>query len=273
MKKTKCVYPLIVLCAFLFTACGESVQTDYVVLVGEDAGIVDRISDTDILVVDGDYFTSEDVTQLKDNGVKKVYTYFNIGSLESYRDYYEAYAQYALGDYENWPEEQWADISSNEWQSLLRDRAEAMMQKGFDGFFVDNTDVYYVYPYEEIYDGIVDVLQALYGLDKDVIINGGDCFVKRYLESEENPIQIFDGVNQENVYTGYDFEKENFEINSDEARTYYEEYLDFVMQKGYKVFTVEYAKDKQTKKSAYSYAKKHKYRCYVSDNIELKMNK
>ena len=93
------------------------------------------------------------------------------------------------------------------------------------------------------------------------------------MEAEENAIRIFDGVNQENVYTGYDFEKENFEINSDEARTYYEEYLDFVMQKGYKVFTVEYAKDKQTKKSAYSYAKKHKYRCYVSDNIELKMNK
>lgn len=38
---------------------------------------------------------------------------------------------------------------------------------------------------------------------RKIMINGGDCFVKKYLTAEKNV--LIDGVNQENVFTAYDF--------------------------------------------------------------------
>ena len=72
------------------------------------------------------------------------------------------------------------------------------MQKGVDGFFVDNTDVYYNYPQESIYDGILTILDYMNHTGRKIMINGGDCFVKKYLTAEKNV--LIDGVNQENVF-------------------------------------------------------------------------
>ena len=75
-----------------------------------------------------------------------------------------------------------------------------------DGFFVDNTDVYYNYPQESIYDGILTILDYMNHTGRKIMINGGDCFVKKYLTTEKNV--LIDGVNQENVFTAYDFSKD-----------------------------------------------------------------
>ena len=85
------------------------------------------------------------------------------------------------------------------------------MQKGVDGFFVDNTDVYYNYPQESIYDGILTILDYMDHTGRKIMINGGDCFVKKYLTTEKNV--LIDGVNQENVFTAYDFSKDIYTIH------------------------------------------------------------
>ncbi len=60
--------------------------------------------------------------------------------------------------------------------------AGKLIEKGVDGFFVDNCDVYYYYKEESIYQGLVTMLKKLIQYEKKVIINGGDEFVLRYVE-------------------------------------------------------------------------------------------
>ena len=141
------------------------------------------------------------------------------------------------------------------------------MQKGVDGFFVDNTDVYYNYPQESIYDGILTILDYMNHTGRKIMINGGDCFVKKYLTTEKNV--LIDGVNQENVFTAYDFSNDAYTKNDQSTREYYTEYLDLAMSHGCTAYTLEYATDPAIRRQAVAYAGKHGYICYISDNIGL----
>jgi len=264
---------LIVVGSLFFTGCGaaQTQVTEYMVLIGEGPECIEQVSDVEVLVIDAEYFTAEEIAQLKAKNVQKVYTYLNIGSVEDFRDYYEDYEQYALGEYENWPGEKWIDVSIRQWQELVSDRSEELASKGIDGFFVDNTDVYYVYPSDEIYEGIVDILSALKQTGKSVCLNGGDSFVNRYLESGDVRA-IFDAVNQESVYTEIDFSNGLFQRNTQETTDYFTDYLDRVVACGYEVYVLEYAGDEDLRNEAYSFAGEHGYTCYVADNVGLELN-
>ena len=100
-------------------------------------------------------------------------------------------------------------------------------------------------------------------------INGGEGFVQEYSASGEKKKKIFDGVNQEDVYTNYNFEENRFEINTDENREYYREYLEGLLSKGYTVYVLEYADKKEIQKKAIAYAKDKGFTVYVADNIDL----
>ena len=76
---------------------------DYLVLLGEEPSHIEDFPNCDVLVIDGEYFSAEDVKYIRTKGVKKIYSYFNIGSLENFRDYYDTFSEGTLGGYENWP--------------------------------------------------------------------------------------------------------------------------------------------------------------------------
>ena len=275
MKKTKIflrkIYVLVlILSAALLSACsaGPSDGAEkYVVLIGEDPEITEELSDIDLLVIDAEYFSKNDIARLRENGIREIYSYINIGSIESFRSYDTDFEKYTLGAYENWPEEKWIDVSAPEWQACTASRVDALVQKGVDGFFVDNTDVYYNYPQESIYDGILTILDYMDHTGRKIMINGGDCFVKKYLTTEKNV--LIDGVNQENVFTAYDFSKDVYTKNDQRTREYYTEYLDLAMSHGCTAYNLEYATDPVIRRQAAAYAGKHGYICYVSDNIGL----
>ena len=94
---------------------------------------------------------------------------------------------------------------------------------------------------------------------------------KSVIESGDKRV-IFDGVNQECVYTTYDFTNDRFLKNSEENMYYFTEYLDMLVQNGYVVYVLEYATDSKIRSKSYFYSMEHNYICYVSDNIELLMN-
>ena len=275
MKKTKlfirkiCVLVLI-LSAALLSACSADSSDEaekYVVLIGEDSEIIEKLSDIDLLVIDAEYFSQNDIVSLRENGIHEIYSYINIGSIENFRSYDTDFEKYTLGAYENWPEEKWIDVSTPEWQECISSRVDALVQKGVDGFFVDNTDVYYNYPQESIYDGILTILDYMDHTGRKILINGGDCFVKKYLTTEKNV--LIDGVNQENVFTAYDFSKDVYTKNDQSTREYYTEYLDLAMSHGCTAYTLEYATVPSIRRQAAAYAGKHGYICYISDNIGL----
>ena len=275
MKKTKIflrkIYVLIlILSAALLSAYSADPSDEaekYVVLIGEDSEIIEKLSDIDLLVIDAEYFSQNDIARLRENGIREIYSYINIGSIESFRSYDTDFEKYTLGAYENWPEEKWIDVSAPEWQACTASRVDALVQKGVDGFFVDNTDVYYNYPQESIYDGILTILDYMDHTGGQIMINGGDCFVKKYLTTEKNV--LIDGVNQENVFTAYDFSNDAYTKNDQSTREYYTEYLDLAMSHGCTAYTLEYATVPSIRRQAAAYAVKHGYICYISDNIGL----
>ena len=163
------------------------------------------------------------------------------------------------------------DVSNARWQDFILAAAGALAEKGFDGFFIDNTDVYYNYPTEEIYQGIVSILSSLTNFGKDIVINGGDVFVRRYIE--DGMPEIFSGVNQENVFTAYDFGAQKASLSTEADRDYYTEYLNFVEAKGYDVFILEYAKSQSVAEEAQRLAEASGWTYYISDNIDLRLNK
>lgn len=69
--------------------CFKSVNyNEYGVFLNLNYSSINKLIDYKMVVVDAQYLTSENISFLKRNGIK-VYSYLNIGSIETFRDYYK----------------------------------------------------------------------------------------------------------------------------------------------------------------------------------------
>ncbi len=242
----------------------------YGVFIGLDPQDIQRLSGYDTVVIDAACFTSENIDELHEAG-QTVYSYLNIGSIEDFRNYYDNYKQLTLGEYDNWPEERWVDVSKPEWQEFVTGTlAASLAEKHIDGFFLDNADVYYEYEDESIFGGLVSIVSGLgqYGLP--IIINGGDKFVTKLFEKGGPAAKLVTGVNQETVFTSIDFENETFGTQSDEDRDYYCEYLEMCKKHGLKVYLTEYASvPGDVEQPIADYCEENGFTYYISPSLEL----
>lgn len=221
------------------------------------------------IVLDAQYFSKEELSGLKAHGVE-VYSYLNIGSLEDFRPYYAEYEHLTTEEYEHWEEERWVNITHPEWQEfVLKQLARELSEKGVDGFFVDNCDVYGENSSEEVYSALVDILRALRRDGKKLIVNGGDIFLRTYLERQQSLFDILTGVNQETVFTSIDFETGTFGRQTDDAREYYLKHLERCQKMGAEIFLTEYTTDRTLRREAEKFCRKNSYRLYISDSVEL----
>ena len=246
----------------------NSRQKDYGVFLSLDASDMDRITEYQTVVIDAQYFSKKDIAYLKKQGCT-VYSYINIGAIENFREYYDEYSNLALGDYENWEEEKWVDVSSTVWQNFLVSLEEELLDKSIDGFFVDNCDVYYVYHTDDVFEGLTTILEHLMEYGKPVIINGGDTYVMEY-ETREGSIQrIMTGVNQECVFSRINFKKGGFSAQKKIDREYFQDYIETCDRQGCDVYLIEYTTDRKLKRKIKKYCKKKGFHYYISDSIEL----
>ena len=243
-------------------------QKDYGVFLSLDASDMDRITEYQTVVIDAHYFSKKDIAYLKKQGCT-VYSYINIGAIENFREYYDEYSNLALGDYENWEEEKWVDVSSTVWQNFLVSLEEELLDKSIDGFFVDNCDVYYVYHTDDVFEGLTTILEHLMEYGKPVIINGGDTYVMEY-EAREGSVQhIMTGVNQECVFSRINFKKGSFSAQKKTDRGYFQDYIEICGHRGCDVYLIEYTTDRKLKRKIKKYCKKKGFHYYISDSIEL----
>lgn len=246
----------------------NSRQKDYGVFLSLDASDMDRITEYQTVVIDAQYFSKKDIAYLKKQGCT-VYSYINIGAIENFREYYDEYSNLALGDYENWEEEKWVDVSSTVWQNFLVSLEEELLDKSIDGFFVDNCDVYYVYHTDDVFEGLTTILEHLMEYGKPVIINGGDTYVMEY-ETREGSIQrIMTGVNQECVFSRINFKKDSFSAQKKTDREYFQDYIETCDRQGCDVYLIEYTTDCKLRRKIKKYCKKNRFHYYISDSIEL----
>jgi len=197
------------------------------------------ISGYEVVIVDAAYFTKEQIQTLCENN-GDVYSYINIGSLEDFRTYYDDFFDITLSDYEGWEEERWIDVSVVEWQNFCIDLGKEYLDKGVDGLFIDNTDVYYMYETDEMYNGLISILSA-FSKETNLVINGGDVFINRLIDEGILTDYVY-AINQESAF-------------SDEE--YYLPYIEKVNEYGVKVFLTEYHINGKTEEKLDKYCDKH----------------
>lgn len=265
-------------------------STEYGVFIGyaptkedtSDNGLK-AMASYDEVVIDAQAFASEQIAWLKNKGCK-IYSYLNVGSIEKTRDYYDDYSDITVGDYDNWSDEKWVDASQEKWQTFITDTlAKEMADKGVDGFFVDNLDVYY-YAAEvstdnvvkakadSIYNGLAAILTSLNTkYSKPVIANGGDAFVSKYIKDKGSVTDILSGVNQECVFskiTSYEGTG-TFGKNDQDTRNYYMSYLSTCSKNGLSVYVLEYTTDKQLMRNIKSYCSGKGYKYFITTSLDL----
>ncbi|MBQ8923720.1 MAG: endo alpha-1,4 polygalactosaminidase [Lachnospiraceae bacterium] len=256
----------------ILSGCGknsEYIRYEYGVFLGEEPENVSEMEEYSIIVIDAQYFSKEQIAELKDSN-HIVYSYINIGSVEDFRPYYKEYEELTLGDYENWPEEKWVDVSVEKWQEFIVDELAAeILDKGVDGLFVDNVDVYYNYQNDEIFEGVTKILNGLKAYGTYVMINGGDTYVIEYAERNGNLDDVMDAVNQESVFSSINWETETFSANSSEEREYFQYYIEMVDSLGKDVYLLEYTTDRELIKEISEYCSERNFIYYAADNLEL----
>lgn len=243
-------------------------KNDYGVFLNADASSLEQLKKYDLIVIDAQYFNKSDIELLHQNGTK-VYTYLNIGSIENFREYYTSYEKLTIGRYEHWDEEKWVDVADPDWQKFMKQLSQELFEKGVDGFFIDNCDVYYYAPRESIFEGLTAILQNIMTFDKAVIINGGDTYVTEYRERYGAIDHIMTGVNQESVWSAIDFDKGTFYEQTKETRDYYCNYLEACQADGMDVYLLEYTTDKKLIQKIKKYCNEHDFHFYVSNSLEL----
>ena len=140
---------------------------------------------------------------------------------------------------------------------------------GLDGLFLDNTDVFCYRPTEDIFLGLCAIMQGLRKYDLKLIINGGDLFVSKCIE-KDIALSLFDGVNQETVFTNIDFENQNYGIQSEEETAYFEKYLAKVKEYGLSVYLLEYGADRFLSNKINTYCSENDFLWYNANGIELR---
>ena len=266
---------LVLACMLLLTGCGPAASAEpqqYGVFIGTDRSL-SEFKGYDTIVIDAQYYTAEQIKDFKGDS-RKVYSYINAGSVEDFRDYYADYEDLTLGDYEHWAGEKWVDVSSEKWQDfVLNELAPSLTAKGIDGFFVDNCDVYYVYPNPEILNGLSTIMRGLKSIGGEVIINGGDAFLDAYCDSMGSWTDVITGINQESVFSYIDWDTGALTYASDEDREYFLDYIERYGDQGAYIFLLEYVDDvdehRTLRSSIKNYCEEHDYLYYISDSIDL----
>lgn len=259
----------ILLLCLIFTACGNNINnTEYGVFLSSSDDLR-PFEDYDTVVIDAQYFSKEKIDEFKSKG-HTVYSYLNVGSIETFRDYYDEYKNMILGEYENWDDEYWIDVSEKKWQDFLTGRLiPNLMEKDIDGFFVDNCDVYYIYPDEDIMDGISIIMRFLVSTGKPVIINGGDTYLDAYCKNGGQWSDVITGINQESVFSKILWNGNGFGKASMEDREYFQDYIEKYAVKGADIYLLEYTCNVELIEEIREYCMKRGFKYYVSDSIEL----
>ncbi|QXC63125.1 endo alpha-1,4 polygalactosaminidase [Aquihabitans sp. G128] len=164
----------------------------------DDPAVLRRLGRYDLVVVDGETSAAR-VRKLQADGAV-VLGYLSVGTIEPYRSWYrEAKAGgWLLDEYEDWGE-WYADTSAPGLRRLLVEQASATLDRGFDGLFLDNTDMVAAHPQQAA------GMRALVA-DLDRLVGDGLLFAQNGDETVATIAAHLDGWNREDVSSTYDFD-------------------------------------------------------------------
>ena len=186
---------------------------------GNAGEVAERLGDYDVVVVDGEEASEGKVAALKAEGAT-VLAYLSVGTIEKWRGWYPGIRQYRLAAWQNWKDEWFADVSKRGLREALADDiAPGILEKGFDGLFLDNVDMIEPSKHSEQREGMRELVAALgelvHSQDGLLFAQNGYWGFKKFGILEDGHL---DGWNREDVTWTYDFDRKRYVRNSDRGR-------------------------------------------------------
>ncbi|MEW6364489.1 MAG: endo alpha-1,4 polygalactosaminidase [Acidobacteriota bacterium] len=226
-----------------------------------DGDVGDKLGAFDLVIVDGEAVTVEQVRTLHQHGVL-VLAYLSVGTIENWRWWYKAVKRYRLDYWGDWGE-WYADTSKAGYRKVLRNRvAPWMLAKGIDGLFLDNTDMISDHPRQA--PGMRKLVHAL-----SLLVHGrnGFLFSQNGEEVIGPSLADYDGWNREDVTSTYDFDNDRYLLQGPEDVQAALDALRKVSGAGLLVMATDYAAggDSATEQKAISNACSAGALPYVSD--------
>jgi uncharacterized protein (TIGR01370 family) len=170
----------------------------------DDAGVIERLGGYDLVVVDGQGTSAAAVRRLHDGGAT-VLAYLSVGTVEPGRPWFATARDqgWLLEHWDDW-DEWYAAVAESGLRDLLVTEADSELAKGFDGLFLDNTDMVQTHPAQR--SGMVRLVAAL----DQAVGDDGLLFAQNGDPGEAGIVSYLDGWNREDVSFTYDFEREAY---------------------------------------------------------------
>lgn len=225
---------------------------------------------TGIIVIEPDDYTKEDVTKIRKKGYK-VLGYLSVGSLERERPWFKEFSKYKLERLGDWPNEYYVDVRKSKWRKFLANRAKTLREKGCDGWWLDNIDVYSEYKSKAMFTAIASVFLKLKTFGGYIMINGGSEWVDDALDMKLNLTMCINGYTQEEVFSriiDYDGKGKFGRQNTDDSK-FYRTLMKKVMKRGVACFCLEYTRDSSLKETIKEWCKKYGAGYYISADVNL----
>lgn len=171
-----------------------------------NGNLVARYARYDLVIVDGEGASAAQVAALRRAG-KIVLAYLDVGTIEPYRSWYPLLKPYRLAYWPDWGE-WYAAVSKPGYRRAIAGRiAPILLGKGFDGLFLDNTDMIEAYPRQTA--GMRTLIRSLSGL----VHGRGELLFAQNGEDTIGPmLRYYDGWNREDVTATYDFSRKRYVI-------------------------------------------------------------
>ena len=273
MKKWCCLLGLILLVVSMVLLIRQfsTPQQDYGVFIGMEKKDLQQLTKSyQTMVLDATNLDKSDIKQLHSES-QQIFAYLNVGALETSNSFYQDFKDLTFKPYDNWPDESWLDVTDSAWQDfLVHQLAQSLKDKGVDGLFLDNFDVYDHDHRPEVYTSLVQLLKEFQSMNLPVIINGGSTFVSQLVaEDPQLARQLIYAVNQESVFLAYDFDAGKPVQQTAEAEDFYLDYLNNLSQTGLQVFLIEYGADSHQADKILKQCQELDYSLYLAPSILL----
>lgn len=248
---------------------------DYGAFLGRSENNTTGFDKYNFISLELDEYSDETIQSLNNKG-KKIFAYLNVGSVENYRYYYNDFKDITIGEYENWEDESWVDVTNTNWQDfIINTLAKSFKNRGVFGVYMDNVDVYTVAKesglnYSNYAVGLKNIIKGVSDLGLKVMINGGSEFLDDMNDKNDSIFNFIWGYHQEEVFSLIeDYDKNIFGTQTKEDKEYYLEIAKLMKDKGKNIFLLEYTKNEFLKETIRTQCEINNYHFYIADSINL----
>jgi hypothetical protein len=174
-------------------------------LDANDPAVLDLLSAYDLVIVDGELTKPASVARLHAAGAV-VLGYLSVGTIEPFRSWFRKLKPFELSDRFKQFGEIYADVDARGFRRAITRRiAPGLLRAGFDGLFLDNTDMVETHKRER--PGMRRLVRSLAAL---VHGRGGLLFAQNGEASIGPLLHFYDGWNREDVTWTYSFKRHRY---------------------------------------------------------------